>query len=73
MVVREGGHRGHAVGASGQGHEQRGQEHGQGVAHAARVARIGEGDQLVGEGAQGLQEGGVMACDNVFHEGCRGS
>ena len=28
VVVREGGHRGHAVGAPGQGHQQRGQEHG---------------------------------------------
>ena len=63
VVVREGGHRGHAV-------DTPCQEHGQGVAHAPRVARIGEGSQLVGQGAQGLQEGGVVACDNVFHEGC---
>jgi hypothetical protein len=28
---------------------------------------------LVGEGAQGLQEFGVVACDNVVHEGCRES
>ena len=73
VVVREGGHRGQAVGAPGQGHQQRGQEHGQGVTHAPPVARIGQLGQLVGEGAQGLQEGGVVACDNVFHEGRRES
>lgn len=70
MIVREGGHRGQAVGAPGQGHQQRAQEHGQGVTHAPRVARIGELGQFVGQGTQGLQVGGVVACDNVFHEGC---
>ena len=38
--VREGGHRGHAVGAPGQGHEQRAREHAQGVAPPA-----GRGDR----------------------------
>ena len=73
VVVREGGHRGQAVGAPGQGHQPRAQEHGQGITHAPRVARVGEGSQLVGEGAQGLQKFGVVACDNVVHEGCRES
>jgi len=70
VVVRQGGHRGHAVGAPGQGTRQRSQEHGQGVAHPARVARIGQRAQMLGEGAQGFQELGGGACDNVFHEGC---
>ncbi len=70
VVVREGGHGRHAVGAAGQRHQQCGQEHRQGVAHAARVARIGQGGQVVGEGAQGGQEFRVGACDNVWHEGC---
>ncbi len=71
VVVREGGHGRHAVGAPGQRHRQRGQEHGQGVAHAARVARIGQCGQMVGEGAQGGQAFPVGACDNVLHdEGC---
>ena len=70
VVVREGGHRGHAVGAPGQGHQERGRKHGQGVTHTPRVARIGQRGQLVGEGAQGLQEFRVGACNNVVHEGC---
>ncbi len=40
------------------------------MAHAARVARIGQLRQGIGQGAQGLQEGGFVACDHVFHEGC---
>ena len=70
LVVREGGHRGHVVGTPGQRHQECGQKHGQGVAYTARVARIGQRGPMVGEGAQGFQEGGVGACNNVVHEGC---
>ncbi len=66
VVVREGSHRGHAVGAPGQGHQQRGQKHRRGGAYTARVARIGQRGQMVGEGAQGFQEFAVGTCDNVF-------
>ncbi len=54
VVVRKGG----------QGYQQRAQEHGQGVS-PPRVTRIGQRGQGVGEGAQGLQEGGVVAYNNV--------
>ena len=73
VVGRELGHGGQRVGAPGQGHQQRAQEHGQRIAHAARVARVGEVGQFVGEGAQGLEEGGIDGGERVkwdrMHEG----
>ena len=49
--------------------QQRGQEHGQGVAHAARIGQLGPCVACVGEGAQGLPKLGGVACNNVFYEG----
>ena len=72
VVVREGVHGRHAVGTPGQGHQQRGQEHAQGVAHPAPVAWIGQGLQTGDEGAQGGQECGVGTSELRGRGGCRG-